>query len=374
MQEISLKHLIQNEILQSDGHISFSRFMDLALYTPELGYYASSKQKFGPSGDFVTAPEISPLFAQCLAKPCQQLSQVLGAHDILEIGAGRGSFAKDLLLELERLNCLPQHYYIHDISPELCAQQRNTLASSCPHLLSRVTWLPTLPSEFTGIIFANEVLDALPFDCFKLTEDGIKERSVIVKEDGFSWSDITPTLEFSERIRLLLNDFELESDYESEINFRIPTFIHTLSTSLKQGVILLLDYGYGRREYYHPERKFGTMKCFYQHSHHENPFIHVGSQDMTAHVEFTTVVESAVASGLSLLGFTTQGSFLLDCGLIQLASANSLHPIDQYKISQAIKTLTLPSQMGELVKVMGLSKGIDLPLIGFGLHDRRRDL
>lgn len=367
----TMTDIIQEEIRKAGGHISFARFMELALYAPDVGYYTSHSNPFGKSGDFITAPEISPLFSRCIAQQAQQVLTALEGGNILELGAGSGIFAKDFLLELEKLKSLPQHYFIFEISPTLRKQQYQFLKTHCAHLLTRVQWLDALPSTFSGMIFANEVLDAMPVHCFRIEDNGIKERCVAWENNRFFWKITSPTSEdFIKKVSAIQQEYNLSAGYESEINLALPAWIKSLSTILEKGLILLCDYGYGRCEYYHPDRYQGTLMCYHQHRRCDDPFQFVGSQDMTAHVDFTTVVEHA---DLTLAGFTTQASFLLACGLMDLAEKNS-SAIDIYQQNQTIKTLTLPSQMGESIKVMGLSKNLTLPLIGFSLYDRRRDL
>lgn len=365
-----LTEIIQKEIAPN-GYISFARFMQLALYSPEWGYYTSSNP-LGKPGDFVTAPEISPLFAQCVARQVIQIEQTLNEGMFLEIGAGSGLFAKDLLLTLEKLDYLPRHYFIFDISPALKQSQKQLLLDHIPHLLDRVTWLDELPPEFKGIIFANEVMDALPFHCFKVEKEGIKEKCVTWEKRGFTW--ITKQTDLHDRLEGLQKKFDFSIGYESEISLNIPQWISDLGKIVKKGVILLADYGYGRNEFYHPDRTQGTLMCFSNHSKHSNPLIRVGLQDITAHVDFTSVIETAVNSGFSLGGYTTQASFLLGCGLLQLANDSELSEIEKYQINQAIKMLILPSQMGEIIKFMALFKNITTPLIGFENSNRSRDL
>lgn len=359
----ALSKLIQLEM--AGKTISFARFMELALYTPLLGYYSTHRPKIGKHGDFITAPEISPLFAQCVAKQCLQILESLGHGDILELGAGTGQFAKDILLALEQLDSLPTHYYILEISAALRDEQQALLQQSCPHLLSRVRWLTDLPENgIQGIIFANEVLDALPVHRFHIADNQIKECCVVSENNRFTWQIAEPTTSLlTESINPLL---PLPDGYESEINLMLPGFIKQLANALNKGTILLIDYGYGRDEYYHPDRSQGTFMCFYQHQQHTNPFLHVGEQDITAHVDFTEVATEALDNSLTLAGYTTQASFLLACGLLEFSDAN--------QHTKAIKLLTLPSEMGEIIKVMGLNKALDLPLLGFALQDRRRNL
>lgn len=370
-----LIQLIRHEILRAGHAISFAHFMELALYAPALGYYSAETNKFGEKGDFITAPEISPLFAQCVAKQCQQIQHALGTSDILEIGAGSGTFARDLLRDLEKTNSLPGHYFIYEISPELREQQQRLIKQDCPHLFKCITWLDTLPKSFSGIIFANEVLDALPVHCFQISEGGAEECCVTWQDEQFAWHLQPPQSDLATQLNLILTEYALPIGYRSEVNLAASRLIQTLGGILQQGVILLLDYGYGRAEYYHSERQNGTLTCFYQHRQYSNPLILTGLQDITAHVDFTTVAESALTAGLSVAGFTTQAAFLLACGLLDIAAKNTtLSEKEKFQQSQAIKTLTLPSEMGEVIKVMSLTKNVDLPLLGFSLQDRRRNL
>lgn len=370
-----LTQLIRQAIQFQGSFTSFDEFMDLALYYPDLGFYMNPNQKFGKTGSFVTAPEISPLFAECIAKQCQQISSTLPDYDFLELGAGSGIFAKDLLLSLEKLSCLPQHYFIVEKSPHLREAQQQFLKTHCAHLFSRITWLDKLSSQkITGIIFANEVLDALPVTCFEIKNHEICERSVAFKKENFSWELTDPSDKLFSAVEQIQKDCELPANYQSEINFNLKPFLKKLSETLTQGVILFFDYGYGRREYYHPERSQGTLTCFYQHQKTSNPFENIGAQDITAHVDFTSVIEKAVDAGLKLKGFTTQAAFLLNCGLLELANNNRLTEAERFKENQAIKTLTLPTEMGETIKVIGLEKNFSAPLLGFSFHDRSRDL
>ncbi len=363
---------IRQAIQTANGAISFAQFMQLALYTPGLGYYTSGNP-FGRSGDFVTAPEMSPLFAECIAKQVQQILMALNRGDMLEFGAGSGVFAKDLLTALAALDCLPDNYFIVEISAALRAQQQTLFAAACPQFLSRIHWLDTPPTAFNGIIFANEVLDAMPVHCFQIADNTIYERCVSWEKEKFIWHHQSPTTpELTQRMTALLKECDLPNGYQSELSLLQPAWLQTLAACLHQGVILLIDYGYGRREYYRPERSQGTLMCFHQHHHQPDPLILVGEQDITAHVDFTLLAETAVDAGLQVAGYTTQAAFLLACGLLEAPAPASaaLH----YQQNQAIKRLTMPAQMGEIIKVMGLRKNLDLPLVGFTLHDRRHDL
>ncbi len=371
-----LTAFIQQEIVNHHGYLSFARFMELALYTPTLGYYMRERSPFGKSGDFITAPDISPLFAQCVANQCQPILEALDGGEIVELGAGSGHFANVLLLQLEKLDCLPNRYLIIEISPALRLHQQALFKKECPHLLPLIEWLPALPSNrMKGIIFANEVIDALPVHCFQVESDCIYERCVTWKHHQFEWCLRPPTSSILlEKTRQIAHDYDLPIGYKSEIRLTVSSWIKSLADALQQGLILLMDYGYGRPEYYRPDRSLGTLMCFHQHRQHDNPFLHVGTQDMTAHVDFTSVAETALANQLQLQGYTTQAAFLLNLGLLTLASHSSLSEVQRYQDNQAIKKLTLPSQMGEIIKAMALSKDLDLPLLGFSAYDRRQNL
>jgi len=365
---------IRQEIDAAGGQISFARFMHLALYAPELGYYTAGTHKFGKGGDFVTAPEISPLFAKSLARQFQQILMTLDEKNILEFGAGSGVFAKDLLLELEQLGVLPDHYFILDVSAELRDRQLKRFKTECPQFLSRIIWLDSLPELFDGIIFANEVLDAMPVQRFEWNQGEMAECCVAYENNQFIWRNIPASSELKERIVAISEECHLPDFYRSEISLVQSAWVQSVAEIMGTGVILLIDYGYGRREYYHPDRQNGTLTCFYQHRHHSDPLVWVGLQDITAHVDFTSVAESADQAGLRVAGFTSQAAFLLACGLLDLSVSEDCSETDNYMNNQAIKTLTLPAQMGEVVKVMALTKNVDIPLMGFELQDRRGDL
>ena len=368
---------IRLAIHQQGGCLSFSTFMELALYHSRWGYYQSPAFQLGKQGDFITAPEISPLFARAFACQYLDLSERLGTLPILELGAGSGRFASDLLLELNLQDKLPPQYYIYEISAHLRKKQHEFLQATCPHFIHRIHWLHALPSEFSGLIIANEVLDALPVHCFKVTEEGIKERCVTTHLNDFAWQLCPPSSdEFAEKAHYLSQQHDLWIGYESELHLPMHHFVKKVARSLKQGVILFVDYGYGQAEYYHPERYQGSLTCFYQHRHHNNPLIYPGLQDISVHVDFSAVIEHAAEAGCTLLGYTTQASFLFACGLMKLAEEEEKNcsPADAFKLHQAIKILTLPTEMGERIKVMAIGKEVEIDLLGFGLQDRCRDL
>lgn len=363
-----LQRRIREEIDSSGGSIPFARFMELALYAPGLGYYAAGLRKFGAGGDFVTAPELGSLFARCLARPCQSILAESGSSDILEAGAGSGVLAGDLLLELESLNSLPMHYFILELSAELKTRQAETLRRKAPHLVHRVHWLDTLPASFSGILLANELLDAMPVERFKITENGVHQLRVAWENDRFTWREIPA----DSAIRTRLDPFSLPPSYTSEINLQAEAWIRSVADILKQGALLLIDYGFPRAEYYHSQRTQGTLMCHYRHRAHDDPLMFVGLQDITAHVDFTAIAEAAVETGLSLLGYTSQAAFVIGCGLEQLVAGSDPEKTrDHLELTQQIKKLTLPHEMGELYKVMALGRGVKELLPGFSLQDRR---
>jgi SAM-dependent MidA family methyltransferase len=352
---------LREKIMVAGGSISFAEFMSFVLYAPSLGYYATGAKKIGALGDFITAPEISNLFSYTLANQCAEIFETLSQKNILEFGAGTGIMATDILIRLETLNCLPTNYFILDISPDLRERQAETIKSRCHHLFDRVEWLNTLPENFEGIVLANEVLDAMPVHRLVYANDEFKEIYVDV--------DFNEVLK--ETVLKLPPSREGEGggggEYRSEINLSIAPWIKSLYVSMKQGVVLLIDYGFGRGEYYHPERSQGTLMCHYQHRAHSNPFIYIGVQDITAHVDFTSVAEAAVETGFEILGFTTQASFLMGNNILDLLQFNNKK--EQLEVNHQLQQLIAPSEMGELFKVMGLSKNSEIELQGFSGRD-----
>ncbi len=373
-----LVSLICKEISDSNGQITFSRFMEMALYTPGLGYYAAEKPIFGEQGDFITAPELTPIFSRCLAMQAQQiLSAIDGGGDILEFGAGAGTMACDILMELEKLGCLPNRYLISEISPSLKQRQRARIKTYAPHLIDRVIWIDELPESFIGVIFGNELLDALTTHRVLFDKNGDhKELYVSFKDSKLNWSAGKPS---SEKLSTLINKvyktnqayIDTSDHYESEINIANIEWISSLSRVLTQGVIILIDYGYSEDEYYRPERYEGSLMCHYKHLAHNNPLTHVGLQDLTSHVNFTQIAETAFDNNLTIEGFTTQTYFLLGCGLESLLNEIDINDSKLFIAeTQPVKQLILPDEMGDLFKVIGLSKNMNLPLLGFAIKNQ----
>ncbi len=363
-----VQQLVQE--IQSQGPMPFARFMQQALYAPGLGYYSAGACKLGEAGDFVTAPEISPLFSRCVARQCAQVLAEMDGGVVLELGAGTGRMALEIMRELERVNCMPAQYLILEVSADLRQRQQQLLQLELGDLFERVVWLDRLPEQINGVIVANEVMDALPINLFRWI-DGVQEGMVDYKNEQFELVYQPAELALEQAVEQLGIPFE--NGYCSEINLIMPTWIESLSETINQGLLLLIDYGFPRHEFYHPERRQGTLMCHYQHQAHSDPLINVGLQDITAHVDFTTVAEAAVANDLMVAGFTHQAAFLLNCGLTDFVNAEQ-SVVDHYQVAQQIKQLTLPSEMGELFKAIALTKNFDQPLLGFQSMDQRERL
>lgn len=377
-----IKELCQSLNNGQGGSIPFSEFMQLALYAPGLGYYSGGLQKFGVTGDFITAPEVSPLFAKCIARQAAEVLCNLEEPKILEFGAGSGVMAADLLLELERLGSMPDQYLIMEVSSELKQRQQEMINKKASHLIAKVVWLETLPDElFNGVIVANEVLDAMPVECFRISCDGIDALLIDIENEElvsrYSKAD-EPVVNKVRTIEARLKESReepLPDGYCSEYNPSIMPWLDSIYRILNRGLVLLIDYGYAADEYYHEERNTGTLMCHYQHRAHTNPLWYPGLQDITAFIDFTDVAYSAVEAGFDISGYTSQAAFLMASGLGDLhQSLVNDDPKDQIILSQQIKTLTLPSEMGERFKVMGLTKNYDEPLVGFGMQDLRNRL
>lgn len=363
---------VAREIEQAGGWISFRRYMDLVLYAPGLGYYAAGSRKLGADGDFVTAPEISPLFARCLARQCAEILAAVDGGELFEFGAGSGAMAAELLLELESLGCPLRRYRILEPSPELRQRQRETLSARAPNGLDRVEWVEALPRRpIAGVVLANEVLDAMPVQCFVLTERGVSERGVGLSDQGLTWVEREAETVLRERVEQILEGRARPAPgYRSELNPGLGPWLRSLAGLLESGAALLIDYGYPRHEYYAEERRDGTLLCHYRHRAHDDPFLWPGLQDITASVDFTAVAERAVDAGLAVAGYTTQAGFLIASGLDSVyQAALDARPEQLYALSQQVQRLTLPAEMGERFQVIGLTRGLDRSLSGFSLRD-----
>ncbi len=369
-----LSAAITREIGARGGWIPFARFMDMLLYEPGLGYYAAGAMKFGAAGDFVTAPGMSALFGRALARQVAQV-MAMSAPAVLEAGAGTGRLAADLLAELEHLGQLPERYDILDLSPDLRERQQQTLAQAVPHLLPRVRWLDRLPAMFAGVVIGNELLDAMPANAIAWREDAIYERGVEFDgETGFAWGERPADGALLAAATEIGSHYRLPVGYESEIGMAARAWAAEWGHRLERGALLLIDYGFPRHEFYHPQRDGGTLMCHYRHHSHTDPFHLPGLQDVTVHVDFTAIIAAAHAAGLDLLGYTSQGQFLLNCGILDLLGGQPTDTADYVRAAGAANRLLLPQEMGELFKVIAIGRGIDEQLLGFASGDRSHRL
>ncbi|MBI5793311.1 MAG: SAM-dependent methyltransferase [Rhodocyclales bacterium] len=379
----ALGAVIAAEIAARGGWIPFARYMELALYQPGLGYYAGGSHKFGDhqaGGDFLTAPELTPLFGRALAR---QVAQVIAAStpQVIEAGAGSGRLAVDLLSGLDALGCLPERYRILELSGELRARQQAMLAEQAPHYADRVEWLDALPERFSGCLVGNEVLDAMPTHVVHWSggEGDIMEGGVGVVDGRLVAAERPARGALLEAARALPQ----ETPYRGEISLAVRSWVSDLSRRLERGAMILIDYGLPRHELYHPQRDGGTLRCHYRHRVHDDPFWFPGLSDITSHVDFTAVAEAGFDAGLEVLGYASQSNFLLNCGIGDLlqeekvgapqglaAVAGDTASAVDLRARGAVNVLISPNEMGELFKVIALGRGVPGPLVGFARGDR----
>ncbi|MFZ0501308.1 MAG: SAM-dependent methyltransferase [Steroidobacteraceae bacterium] len=373
--------LIRERVSAAGGWLPFERFMDLALYAPGLGYYSAGSVKLGPGGDFVTAPEVSDLFSCCVARQCAQV--LAGGGEILELGAGTGRMAAVILESLASLGRLPARYAILEVSADLAERQRQRLGKLPRELHERVVWLERLPERpINGVILANEVLDALPCRRFTLRGGAVRELGVAEEDEPacnraahFLERDAAADEELASASAALLRELPapLSEGYVSEICLRVAPWIAGVAACLNRGLMLMFDYGLPRAHYYHPQRTTGTLRCHFKQRVHDDPYINIGVQDITAWVDFTRVAEAAVACGLDVTGFCTQAAFLLATGVDQLL-ADVTDVVEHARLAGEARRLLLPGEMGEAFKVMALTRECDVALKGFALQDLRQSL
>ena len=366
------------EQIAAAGWLSFERFMDIALYAPGLGYYSAGAHKLGADGDFTTAPEVSRLFGACVARQCAQVLSALGTGDILEIGAGSGRLAADILLRLDTLGTLPDNYWILDLSADLRERQRRHIARYLPpHLQARVRWLDQPPEEpFDGLILANEVLDALPVARFRWYADHVEELGVVIDDGRLAWAarPASPALADACR-RLSKAGGAWDDGYVSEYCPRLTAWAHSVTRSLRAGAALWFDYGLPRSQYYLPERHEGTLLCHFRQRAHGDPLLYPGLQDITAWVDYTLLAEASRTAGFVLSGFATQGYFLAGCGVDQEMQLMASADDTQFaRLANEARQLMLPGEMGERFKAMAWLRRLDGPLSGFALQDLRHTL
>jgi len=368
---------IRARMAQQQGRISYAEYVEMALFEIGVGYYDSGQVQFGDKGDFVTAPEISPLFSRCLAHNAIAVLQHLGGGSVLEFGAGAGTMAGEILLEMERQACVPKNYFIVERSTKLRIRQQTNITAHAPHLVHRVQWLDNAPDDFSGAVFANELLDAFPVQRVRLHRDAPAQEFYVVwdeKDAGFAWAldEIDDPVARTLAAQIPLDWTQCaHTHYDTEVHVAAYHWLRELAARVASGAIMLIDYGYPRSEYYLPERDEGTIVCYFQHQAHDNPLVLTGIQDLTAHVEFSTLAEAAQEYGLDVAGFTTQGHFLLSSGLEDMVGdVIKTSARDFLPIIQQIKRLVMPTGMGEMFKVLGLTKHYTGPLPGFRINNR----
>jgi len=365
----ALARSIAREIQAAGGWIDFARYMERALYAPGLGYYTGGASKFGGEGDFVTAPELSPLFAATLARQVAEIL-ALAPGDVLELGAGSGRMAADLLTALDDLGRVPPRYRILEPSAGLRARQQEHMAQLPARLARCVEWLERLPEALCGVVLANEVLDALPVHLVAWREDGIFERGVTASRGRFGFEDRPLT---DGALRAHAQRIGPPVPYVSEIALAAPALVRSLAERVAQGVLLFIDYGFGEAEYYHLQRARGTLMCHYRHRAHDDPFLLPGLQDITSHVNFSAVAHAGVEAGLRLLGYTTQSHFLINLGITELLARTPAEQAGRYlPLAAQAQRLLSPSEMGESFKAIALGRGTGPGLAGFARGDLGR--
>jgi SAM-dependent MidA family methyltransferase len=365
---------IRAAIEEAGGWISFARYMELALYAPGLGYYTAGATKLGGAGDFVTAPEMTPLFAVALARQAEAILAAAPAREIVELGAGSGRLAAGMLNALGARGALPARYAILDPAADLRERQRSTLAREAPAHVERVVWLDALPATIDGAVIANEVLDALPVHVVTRREGTWLER-------GAAWSAALARFAWADRPAggrlgaLAAERFPPDDDYVSEINPAAEALVEDIGRRMVHGAILTIDYGFPVAEYYHPQRNRGTLMGHYRHRAHDDPFLWPGLSDITAHVDFSAIARAGGRAGLAVAGFTAQAPFLLGCGILEaLAAVGPADSAAYLKAAAPVQQLLSPAEMGELFKVLALAKSDDIEWPGFALADRSHRL
>ncbi|MPW18525.1 class I SAM-dependent methyltransferase [Paraburkholderia sp. CNPSo 3157] len=376
-QSEALVSRIRAEIDANGGWMPFDRYMERALYAPGLGYYSGGAIKFGrraeDGSDFVTAPELSPLFAETLARPVAQALEASGTRHVMEFGAGTGKLASGLLNALSD-GAQFDSYSIVDLSGELRERQRETIEARAPAMAARVRWLDALPEQFEGVVVGNEVLDAMPVRLFARSGGQWHERGVAFENGALRFAD-RPVQ--STHDAAFLRDLEIDGDgdYVTETHEAALAFTRTVCTMLARGAAVLIDYGFPRHEYYHAQRAQGTLMCHYRHRAHGDPFLYPGLQDITSHVEFTGIAEAGVDAGADLLGYTSQARFLMNAGITEALSAIDPSDIPNFlPAANAVQKLLSEAEMGELFKVIAFSRGIDGTLDAFARGDRSHTL
>lgn len=392
----NLFKLLSDKIEQNNNWLSFANFMETVLYEPNLGYYCNNKKKIGlfsqDGSDFITAPELTPIFAQTLARPIVEIMQQSQTSEIIEFGAGTGAMAAELLLTLDQLGQACDRYTIVDLSGSLHVTQSETIKRLAPDLYKKVHWCQSLPKHFAGVVIGNEVLDAMPVKLFAYKNNAWYERGITSKfnnlvgpisnqMDGidpinnpflslFDWQDRLLSHEERQNTLLLsslpshiVSSIENEALFITETHEIAAAFIKTVTSMLTRGAAIFIDYGFSAHEYYHPQRNQGTLMCHYRHYSHANPLCLLGLQDITAHLNFSVLAQTAEDAGADLLGYCSQARFLLNAGLADIINQTDINrKLEYLSISNRVQKLISEAEMGELFKVLAFSKGIrDMP-------------
>ena len=368
---------IRARIRDAGGSISFAEFMHYALYAPGLGYYAAGARKFGADGDFITAPEISPLFGRVVAKQCAAVLQETGEASVLEFGAGSGRLALEMLRALHELDALPAEYRILEVSADLRERQQGLLFRELPGWADRIVWLDRMPDSHRGVVLANEVLDALPVERFMRRKDGVFQLRVGDEAGEFVFVDEPAPEVLVHAVHAIERDIgrQLRDNYISEVSLAAPAWVSDVAQMLESGLLLLFDYGVSRREYYAADRSEGWLRCHFRHRAHSDPLILPGIQDLTAWVDFTAVAAAAAGNGLDVLGYANQSQFLLGGGIeAELQDFTEMPLESQLQTAAQVKMLTLPGEMGENVKCICLARGDISRPAAFASADRTHTL
>ena len=368
---------VRDKIAAAGACISFAEYMHHVLYAPGLGYYSAGTTKFGAAGDFVTAPEVSSVFGSVLARQCAEVLAQFNAPSILEFGAGSGKLAADILRKLAELDAVPERYSILEVSADLRERQESFLRDEVPEFADKVVWLDQMPAEHSGVVIANEVLDALPVERFVRRAGRVMQLCVAVDGGAFTLVERDAPESLADAVVAVENDLgrSLPDGYTSDLCLAAAAWVADLASILTKGAVFLFDYGVSRREYYADERSDGWLRCHFRHHVHNDPLILPGIQDLTSWVDFTAAAEAAAAAGLDILGFSTQAHFLIGGGLQQELAEFAELPIDaQLKLSGQVKLLTLPGEMGENFKCLGLGRGGIIAPTAFNSTDRTMSL
>ena len=368
----ALNQRLKKEIIQSGGSISFSLLMDIVLYDKEHGYYTGNKEQFGESGDFITAPMISNIFTRCFLNSFKENFLHLPSS-ILELGAGNGQFAVDLMIAAEKNNTVIDQYLIYEISNNLVKRQQKILQKNLSkEIFSKVVWVSKIPERFEGIIFANEFLDAFPTNIYEIKNKQIYERKVGIENNQLDWKiDSNPSPE----LESFIDKKDLPTGYIFEYSKKLDDWLKDFFKTIKKAMVFFVDYGFCQSELFHQDRMEGTLMCHYKHYAHTNPFTFLGAQDITWHINFSHISRLAKSAGCTVGGFVSQANFLMNTGALDFLGEHNPNNILDFKIqTNAFQKLTSPAEMGDLVKVIGIIKNTEASLIGFNKNDRKFQL